>query len=776
MFLIKLSVRNLVEFILRCGDIDSKYRSAKRAVEGTKIHSRLQKKHKRIAKLKGLSYESEVAVNVQGEFKEFSFDIDGRIDGLVEEFNKDGTKKTLHIEEIKSTTDIESIKDNPEHWHYAQAKCYGYMYAFLEGFSEIVIHLTYCQLETYEEKSFEKTFEFNELKQFFYDLIQKYGKWQKLYGENIIKRNETLKLLKFPFDDFRKGQHDFAKAVYKTIFSGKKLFAQAPTGTGKTISTIFPSLKFMGEQNLLDTKIFYATAKTITRQNAENTIRKLKENGVFLKCVSITAKEKICQSEEKSCTPEKCPFAKGHFDRVNDALFQLITNEELITKDVILKYSQKYTVCPFELTLDATLFSDFIICDYNYVFDPKVQLKRFFGEGEKGSYIVLIDEAHNLSDRAREMYSAELSKDQILNVMKLLKDKKLPLYKSFSKLNRLLLGFKKLLGDEKAIINNKYPEEIVFALMDIQAKCDKWLAKNENESFYEEILNAYFEILDFLRISEFFSTEYIVLSQIDKNDFKIKLLCVNPSKLLQQQEDKFVSSIFFSATLTPIDYFIDILGGSKTDNSICISSPFHKENLEVIIDATVSTKYRYREESVPKIAEKIFDTISKRNKNAFVFFPSYDYMDKIGEYFKEKYVDENNNFELCISPRNLSDDEKELFLNNFSEKNEKAFIAFTVMGGVFSEGIDLIGERLCGVIIVGVGLPLITTERNIIKDYYDKRNVDGFDYAYTYPGFNKVLQAAGRVIRTETDKGYVKLIDSRFGEWKYKKMFPPWWK
>ncbi len=770
MISINISVRNLVEFVLRRGDINSRYRSSKRAVEGTRIHSRLQKKHTRIAKLKGLIYESEVPVKASGEYKEFTFEIDGRIDGVVEEFNIDGTKKALHIEEIKSAADIQENVDI-NHWHFAQAKCYGYMYALSEGFSYIKLHLTYCQLETYEEKTFDIECEFNELKQFFFDILEKYYKWQKLYSSNIIKRNETLEKLSFPFPDFRKGQRDFAAAVYKTIFSGKKLFAQAPTGTGKTVSTIFPALKFVGKEKLEDVKIFYTTAKTITRQNAMDIIEKTRKNGLFIKCACLTAKEKICLSDEKICTPEKCLYAKGHFDRVNNALFELITKEELMTKETFVKYAEIFTVCPFELALDAALFSDFIICDYNNVFDPKIQLKRFFGEGKKGKYIVLADEAHNLSDRAREMFSAEISRAEVTDIIKKLTDKKTPVYNAFSKLKRHIDSIKITVGEEKALIEKNYPENLIFILSEVQAKCDKWLSKNENEKCHESVLNLYFKVADFIRISELFSPDYAVLSFYDNGDFKIKLMCINPSKLLSEQEEKFISSIFFSATLTPLKYFLDILGGKTVDNSIAIPSPFKKENLEVIIDSSVSTKYKDRYENIPIICDKIALALNKKIGNHFVFFPSYEYMEKVAEIFVKKF-----NINITVQPRNLTEDEKDEFLENFTDKPEKTFVAFAVMGGTFSEGIDLTGDRLCGAVIVGVGLPLITTERNIIKEYYNKKNINGFDYAYTYPGFNKVMQAAGRVIRAETDTGYIMLIDSRFGEYKYREMFPPWWK
>ncbi len=767
-----LSVRELVEFILRSGSINSQYRSSKRAVEGTKIHSKIQKKHKRFAKLKGVTYESEVSLNVNSEYNDFIFEVEGRADGVVEEFFKDGSKKCVHIEEIKSTSDIENVIGDFEHWHFAQAKCYAYMYALAENFSTAIIHITYCQLETFEEKTFEKEFDFNELKQFFYDLLKAYYKWQKLHFENIEERNKSIKNLIFPFAEFRAGQRDFAAAVYKTIYSGKKLFAQAPTGTGKTVSTVFPTLKFIGEENLLQSKIFYATAKTITRQSAEGIVGIMSERGLKLKTLTLTAKEKICFCEDAICTPENCKFADGHFDRVNDALFEIISNEWEISKEIVCRYAEKYTVCPFELSLDISLFSDFIICDYNYIFDPKAQLRRFFGEGEKGDFIVLIDEAHNLPDRAREMFSASIGKQEVLDVMRSLKDRRLPLYKAFSKLNRYLLEIKKSVGEERATIYKNYPEELIYNLLSVQVGCDKWLAKNENADCYESVLALYFKVLDFLKISEFFSKDYVFLVLNDGGNFIFKLMCVNPSELLANQEKKFRSTIFFSATFTPIDYFVDILGGNEKDNLISVKSPFKKENLELVVDSSISTKYKDRAGSVCKICDRVFDIICKNVGNYFVFFPSYEYMELVAGEFLFCHKD----VKMCVQPRNLSEGEKEKFLENFQENPSETFVAFAVMGGVFSEGIDLVGSRLFGAIIVGVGLPLITVERDIIKEYFNLKNGKGFDYAYTYPGFNKVLQAAGRVIRTEEDKGTVVLIDSRFAESKYRELFPLHWR
>jgi len=770
---LKASVREIVEFVLRSGSIDSQYRSSLRALEGIRVHSAVQKKHERLAALNGLFYQREVPVNVSVEYGDFVFDIDGRIDGLVVECEDNASSGILHIEEIKSTSDINAVSENFEHWHFAQAKCYGYMFALSGEFSEIAVHLSYSQIETLEERVFKKVFSFNELKQFFYDLIEKYYKWQKLFYDNAVKRNSTIKKLNFPFNEYRKGQREFAAAVYKTIFSHKKIFAQAPTGTGKTVSTVFPALKFVGKENLIQTKIFYATAKTITRLNAQAVIEKMVDNGLFIRAVSITAREKICISDEYSCTPKNCPFADGHFSRVNEALFEMILNESLIFEDILTSYARKFNVCPYELALDAAFFSDFIICDYNYIFDPKVSLRRFFSDDVKGDFVLLVDEAHNLSDRAREMFSAEISMQDVSNILKIIENKEHNIYKAFFQLDDYIFRLKRIVGNEKALIEKKYPEELFFILTKIQTECGKWISENENVEYFENVLEAYFKVLDFIRVLELFYNDYLYLAFYDDFlNFKIKLFCINPSRLLFEIQKKFRASVFFSATLTPVNYFVDVLGGSDNDNRISLDSPFNTDNLEIIIDSAVSTKYKHRDKTIFRLCESIFFGISKIKGNHLVFFPSYDYMEKAGEVFKEKY----SGIDICIQPRNMSDIEKQKFLDNFVENPKENFVAFAVMGGVFSEGIDLIGNRLCGAVIVGVGLPLINFERNLIKEYYDSQNKNGFDYAYTYPGFNKVLQAAGRVIRTETDKGYILLIDSRFSEKKYKDMFPSHWK
>lgn len=764
---IHVSVRDMVEFVLRCGSIDSRYTGSKRAVEGTKIHQRLQKKHRKEALLKGYEYISEETLKTVLEFNSFEFEIEGRADGIVK------LKDSVFIEEIKSTArNISDMEPDYNHWHFAQAKCYGYIYALINNIESIEVGVTYCEIESYDESTFSKLYTFLELKEFFYNIVGLYYEWVELSYNLTLSRNESISHFEFPYDEYRKNQKKFCTAVYKTLYSGKKLFAQAPTGTGKTVSTLFPALKYMAFSELDDCKIFYITAKTITRSVAEKTIQHMIRKGLKIKSLTLTAKDKICFTEEKICSPLKCKYANGHFDRVNDALKDLIASEYSITRSDIELYAVKHNVCPFELALDAAIFADCIICDYNYVYDPKAQLKRFFGDADKkGNYIVLVDEAHNLVERSREMYSAQIVKSEIVEAMHAL-HRNSPIYKPMAKINNLLTEiYNKISFNEKALVTSEYPEEFVFSLMDFIQSADAWLINNELHDSYNLILNLYFKVLDFISISDFYDSNYVTFAENSNSDLVYKLFCLNPSDLLQFFSERVYSTVFFSATFTPIEYFNEILGGSKNDNLIAVPSPFDSDKRRIIVDRSVSTRYIHRKDSYIKIAERLYIMISGKKGNYISFFPSYDYMNNVCDVFKNIYTD----VDIIIQSKNMKEDDKEQFISCFDENNEKSILGFAVLGGMFSEGIDLKGEKLIGTAVIGVGLPLISPERNIIADFFNKKNNMGFAYAYIYPGMNKVMQAAGRLIRTEQDKGIIYLIDDRFLNYDYRSLFPFEW-
>lgn len=755
--LIKVSVRNLVEFIMRHGSIDNRYVSSVKAIEGTKAHQKIQKSYKK-------NYNAEVPLKYTFNYKDIHISVEGRADGiLIEEEN-------IIIDEIKTTTrDLLDIDENFNLLHWAQAKCYGYIYAKDNDLKNIEIQLTYYNIETFDIKYLRKKFTFKELEEFFFSLIEEYRYWAKLEGLWIDDRNKSIKGLTFPFENYRSGQRELAVRVYKSITDGKKCLAQAPTGIGKTISTLFPAIKAMGESHT--SKIFYLTAKAITREVGEKSIKLMKEKNLKLKYTTITAKEKVCKMEEVNCNPEYCKYAKGYYDRINDALKEILGKYNDYNRHIIQELSEKYELCPFELSLDLTLWSDVIICDYNYVFDPKVYLKRFF-DGKKTDYTFLIDEAHNLVDRGREMYSATLNKDKVLSVKRILSKKDKKVSNSLNKINSFFIEKRKHLEEteETYILEDNEPLDLYSLLRIFIERTEEYLANSKEEN--KDLLELYFDVYSFLGIGEFYNENYITLTSYNGKDVNIKLYCVNPSKVLQERMDKGKSTIIFSATLLPMNYFKDIYGATKEDYFINLRSPFSKENRLLLVVDNISTTYSKRESTSEKIVRCILECVNARKGNYMVFFPSYKYMELIYKKIKDKYFHININMQT----NNMDEEEKEKFLSKFHEKKEESEIGFCVLGGHFAEGIDLIHDKLIGVIIIGVGMPQIGLERDIIKDHFNKKEGNkGFDYAYTFPGMIKVLQGGGRCIRTEKDKGIIMLIDSRYSRENYRRLFPPEW-
>ena len=761
---IKISVRNLVEFVLRAGDLDTRFMGSSRAVEGTKAHQKIQKENKeKYSVIFGEEYLSEVSLKHSVEYNGGTIVIEGRADGILIKNNE------VTIDEIKTVTkDLELLKEDYNSLHWAQAKCYAYIYGLQNNLELINVQLTYYEIETEKVKQFIKVLSLDELEEFFNEIISSYFIWANITSEWNKVRDNTIKDLKFPFDNYRAGQRELAVSVYKTVVEDKKMFAQAPTGIGKTISTLFPTVKAMGEGHT--SKIFYLTAKTITRQVAEDAFDKMKTNGLKFKTITLTAKDKVCFSKGSACNPEQCKFAKGHFDRVNEALLDILKNENTFSREIIENYSNKYDICPFEFSLDLTLWSDCVICDYNYVFDPRVYLKRFFMDNN-GDYTFLVDEAHNLVDRAREMFSAQFHKKLLLQLKRDIKGKDDKLYKVLNKLNAFMLSMKKMCNENGYYKQNSEPKEIYNLLNKLTKLLEVWLTKNEKSEIYDNLLELYFNSLSFMRIAELYDDKYITYVESTDDDVVLKIFCLDPSKLLREASKRGRSVVYFSATLQPILYFKEILGGESEDYQLTLDSPFDKNKLNLIIAKDISTKYKYRENSYAKIVEYIYSVVSAKNGNYLVFFPSYKYMEEVFNRFSEKYPQ----IKASIQSNFMTEAEREAFLQNFKRCDSDNILGFGVLGGIFSEGIDLKGDRLIGAIIIGVGHPMICFEREIIKEYYDKKSNCGYEYSYMYPGMNKVLQAAGRVIRTEEDRGTVLLIDDRFLHQRYRRLFPKEW-
>lgn len=815
---VRCSVRDFVEFLLRSGDIDS--RSARKDPdtmrEGAEMHRRIQKEQ-------GGAYAAEVPLShtclvTYGRFT-FSLTIEGRADGIltasagdygvpaleaVTLVTEDKTalpfqRDTVVIDEIKTMLRDVGKLTAPVPEHLAQAKCYAYFYCMKEELPEIAVRMTYVTLGNGRRNYFLGIYTREELSEWYYALCREYARFEEWRLEHLNARNESIRFLSFPFE-YRPGQDTLVKNVYRTILRERKLFLEAPTGVGKTISTVYPAVKSMGEG--LTEKIFYLTAKTITRTVAEETFSLLTSRGLVFLPITITAKEKMCVLPKPECNPESCPRAKGHFDRINEALYAMLStlveshveetsrdydgevspqsdaaaiNEStsgrkglLFSRDMILEYAERYQVCPYEMSLDLALFADAVICDYNYAFDPEVYFRRFFGGEVRRNYTMLIDEAHNLVERAREMYSAELVKEDFL-AAKAEMSFYPPAAKALNACNRALLTIKQ--EHERFSVLEMLPEAVCSGLMRFCSAIDE-LVSERPASVPEFTTDLYFTARHFLAMYEQADDHYqCYCDYLDDNRFLLRLQCMDPSRPLDERLSLCRSSVLFSATLLPIRYYKDQLSGGPEDYAVYAESPFDPDNRLVLIADDVSTRYKRRTaDEFRRIAGYIADFCAAKPGNYMAFFPSYRYLTEIALLLEGR-----EDIRLLVQQNAMSEPEREAFLSAFSEDNEGTLLGLCVLGGIFSEGIDLTADRLIGAIIVGPGLPMVCNERELFRMYYADRCDAGFEYAYQYPGMNKVLQAAGRVIRTTEDVGAILLLDDRFLQSSYQSLFPREW-
>lgn len=755
---IRVSVRNLVEFVLRSGDIDNRRTAGAQKdamLAGGRLHRKLQKRM-------GSGYQAEVPLKHQVEEDGFTIIIEGRADGIIRE------ESHALIDEIKGVyTDVERLEEAQE-VHLAQARCYGLFYGLQEGLTDLTLQITYCNLETEEIRRFKEDRSLSDLEEWFEGLIHEYVKWADYLYHNALRRDASIRDLEFPFT-YRQGQRDLAVSVYRTQARGRKLFIQAPTGIGKTLSVIYPSLKAIGEGH--GQKLFYLTAKTITRSVAEEALSILRERGLYFRSVTITAKEKLCILESPECNPDACPRAGGHFDRVNDAVFEILHQEFGITREVILSYAERWNVCPFEFCLDISGFVDGIICDYNYVFDPDVRLKRYFADETKGEYLFLVDEAHNLVPRAREMYSAALVKEDILAVKRLVKERSLRLARQLERVNRLMLELKRECERWKLLPGAAH---VAAALSGVFSEMEKFLEDFREFEGRDTVLDFYFTVRSFLNTYERVDEHYRIYTELlDSGEFMLRLFCVNPIRNLGECLAQGSSTVFFSATLLPLRYYRELLSNEEEDYTVYVNSPFPGENRLLLTASDVTSRYtRRNEREYHKILQYILLLTEAKRGNYIVFFPSYQYLSEVYALAeKEAPAD----VVILLQKNRMTESEREEFLAEFEKEREQSLVAFCVMGGLFSEGIDLKEERLIGAVIVGTGLPMVCTEQEILKGYFEETESDGFAFAYQYPGMNKVMQAAGRVIRTAADKGVILLLDDRFLRREYRELFPREW-
>lgn len=767
----EVSVRDIVEFIMRSGDLDPGAGSLAELdamQEGQKLHRKIQKEG-------GAGYKAEVPLRHVSELDGLVLTVSGRADGVItevrmaeDESHELSLRETVAIDEIKCTyRDLASMEDAVP-VHRAQALCYAYFYACDHDLAEIDVQNTYVSFDKHTVRRFRETWTREKLAGWYQDLIEKYAAWIRMRAQWIQTRDASIEACRFPFS-FRKGQKRMMAGVYRTIEQKKVLFALAPTGTGKTIAALYPSIKALGEGKA--ERIFYLTARTIARTVAEDTCGLLQDRGLKLKVITLTAKDKICIADRAVCNPALCERARGHFDRVNEALWELVTKEDRLTRTCIESYAERYQVCPFELQLDASLFCDTIIGDYNYVFDPDVYLKRFFGSG--GDYVFLVDEAHNLVERARSMYSAQLPLAQVKADAKHLKG----LGKKFSgRLSRLISALEVLRDESDAPFETVSSiASLEVRIMQMQEVCQELLRKRVDETKRDWLQDLFFLLRKFENAFERMDDRYAIYLKREGKNCTVTIFCMNPSKDVRSRLDQGRSAIFFSATMLPVGYYKDMLS-SRDDYDLYIDSPFDPANRLIIAATDVSTRYtRRNEQEYIRYAGYIRQIIRARHGNYMVFFPSYKLMEDVFDVFCEQELSKaGSGLHVVKQTAGMSEEERQAFLDQFRSGSE-AVIGFCVMGGIFAEGIDLRSDRLIGAIIVGTGLPQISEERQLLRDYFDRLCGRGFEYAYLNPGINKVLQAGGRVIRTETDQGVIALLDERFCCAQYRSRFPRDW-
>ena len=775
-----VSVKDLVEFALRTGDIGGErhFVGSDRALQGIRGHQKIQRS-------RPPGYETEIAVEQEFATETFRLRLRGRIDGLASEAGQ------KIIEEIKTIHGQWDRTADPLHW--AQAKIYAHLYASREVLLTLDVQLTYLELESGKIFEFRETYSAADLAHFFTTTLTIYLEWLQEEVRWTRQRDESLRALTFPFANYRPGQREMAVMVYKILANGGRGFIAAPTGIGKTMSALFPATKALGEAKLR--RIYYLTARTVGKTVAEKAVADLRKNGAHLRAVTLTARDKVCVRDGQPCDPRTCPLALGYYDRRKPAMREAL-QAEAINYQTLTAIGAKHQVCPFELSMDVSLWSDVVICDYNYVFDPKAYLQRHFTD-EADDFAFLVDEAHNLPDRAREMFSAELNTRELLAVSRAIKSAIPKCARALTKLQRAISQLTEvgqgsaddasdglelftqtraqksqpIAARDVGAISRAFPEALLPLLDNALDDMEAWLARNEPADFRDALLNLYFETLAFKRTAELYDERFVTL--LPGEDLpRIRLFCLDPSLLLRQALDHGKAAVFFSATLTPIDYYRSLCGGDPADPFLELASPFPPEHLAVFIHDRIPTRLRARADSLSEVVAAIGAMANAHAGNYLVFFPSYQYLSDVLVQFRGRFPE----IQILEQRAGMTEIERANFLAAFDHDHKRTLMGFAILGGIFGEGIDLVGEKLIGAIIVGVGLPQISLERDLIRDYYETKLNAGFDYAYVFPGMNRVLQAVGRVIRSETDKGIVLLIDERFGQRRYENLFPVWWK
>lgn len=741
-----LSVHELVDFLLRQGDIDNRIYNQETMLLGSKIHASFQNKQ-------GNEYLSEVPLKEVFTRPLGVVTLEGRADGIII-----GGPFPI-IDEIKSTVaPLEVFYNEQKEWHLGQAKCYGLMYLLASNLTRCAIRLTYISQIDNSNMVKEEIFSVEELSNDIGALLDKYLSLYESEFQHLEKRNSSSKSLPFPFSHFRAGQREMAKYVYGVGKNGGSFFCEAPTGIGKTMSALYPSIKSFSKNE----KIFYLTAKSSGAESVSKAISLLRAEGLSLKESYLKSKEKMCPDSTKACNPDECPLAKGYYEKLRKAMEKASMEEERYDETYVKSLANHFAMCPFELQLDLSMEADLIVGDYNYFFDPLVKLERYFGEeADPSKFLVLIDEAHNLIDRGRDMYSSSLSLESALLAKKSLSHCKVPSIKrAINKIVKGLEAIKEGIDEEKEL--ESLPKDLSSGLNAL-SESSKNLIKSKHPSLPRPFKDFSREAHRFSFLIENYAEHSSLYTK--RSDASINLYCLDPSSYLASDLKAVRGRVLFSGTLSPIDYYLKSIVGNEEEPCLLLPSPFPKENFSIIVAPMVSTRYKDREKTLGEVASYLSAFVDAKIGNYFIYFPSYQYLESIKPFLSFKAA------ALFFQERTMGEKEKETFLDQFKENPTFTSVGLLIIGGSYSEGVDLVGNRLSGVAVVGIGLPQISYKRNLLRENFTKEGANGYEFAYMDPGINKVMQAVGRLIRSETDRGAVLLIDDRYLENRYREIF-----
>lgn len=744
-----VAVRALCEFSAKVGDLDLRFTPSPTAQEGIAGH-------RRVVARRAAGYESEVAL--EGEYQ--GLRVRGRADGYDPARNR--------LEEIKTHRgDLVRQPDNHRQLHWAQAKVYAWLLCQARQLPAIDVALVYLDVDSDGQTLISEGYQADDLKRFFETQCQRFLAWAQAQEQRLSERDRDLGALTFPYPEFRQGQRQLAETLYKAVSTGRCLMAQASTGIGKTLGTLFPLLKAVVPQQL--DKLYFLTAKTPGRALALDALRQITRASPqpALRSLELIARDKACEHPENACHGESCPLARGFYERL-PAAREAAAQVPLLDRANLREVALAHQVCPYYLAQEMARWVDLLVADYNYYFDAHALL---FGLAQANQWrtAVLVDEAHNLVERGRQMYSASLDQGQLLALRQ---SKPAGLGSALDRLNRQWNALYKA-----QVAPYQASEQLPDAFLRALQQCIGLIQERMNQAPAEvepKVLEFFFQALQFSRIAELFDEHFLfdISPRNGPRGRRLATLCLRnvvPARLLGPRMSAARSVTLFSATLNPRHFYSDLLGMPADTAWLEVAAPFRAEQLQVRIVSEVSTRYQQRQASLAPIVELIAAQFTRQPGNYLAFFSSFEYLEQVARLLAERYPV----LPIWCQAPGMDEAGREAFLARFVEHGQG--VGFAVLGGAFGEGVDLPGTRLIGAFVATLGLPQVNPVNEQFKQRLGRQFGAGFDYAYLYPGVRKVIQAAGRVIRGDQDRGVLMLIDERFAEPRVRQMFPSWW-